>query len=217
MIKMGEMCISLNEVKPKFRKKLTALDKKPRDKRVCKSEVSGVSESDFEAFINSMRIDPLMEIEGKKIHKSQLDGLTQLAGDVGVTLEEILERVTVKDGNVTELNLNGTKVSDISALVKLTNLRVLYLIGTPVSDIRPLAKLTNLRLLLLFGTQVSDIRALAKLTNLKEINLGETPVSDISALAKLKNLESLILITTNVSKMQVMKMEKAFPHLNIFY
>jgi len=25
------------------------------------------------------------------------------------------------------------------------------------------------------------------------------------------------LITTNVSKMQVMKMEKAFPHLNIFY
>ena len=97
------------------------------------------------------------------------------------------------------LDLNGTGVSDISALATLTQLKTLDLNGTGVSDISVLATLTKLERLYLNGTGVSDVSALANLTKLERLDLSDTGFSDISALANLTKLWELDLRGTGVS------------------
>ena len=101
--------------------------------------------------------------------------------------------------SLSKLNLNDTEVSEISALSKLTSLSTLYLSGTQASDISALSKLTSLSELYLSGTQVSEISALSKLTSLSELDLSNTKVSDISALSKLTSLSKLDLSGTEVT------------------
>ena len=80
------------------------------------------------------------------------------------------------------LDLWGTGVSDVSALVRFTQLKWLSLSGTDVSDVSALASLTNLETLDLQHTGVSDVSALASLTNLETLYLNSTAVSDVSPL-----------------------------------
>ncbi|MEJ5922278.1 leucine-rich repeat domain-containing protein, partial [Bifidobacterium thermophilum] len=101
--------------------------------------------------------------------------------------------------NLQWLNLDKTKVSDLSPLAKLTKLGDLWLSGTQVSDVSPLAKLANLQYLHLSGTQVSNVSPLAKLAKLDYLDLSNTQVSNVSPLAKLTNLKSLNLNGTQVS------------------
>ena len=49
-----------------------------------------------------------------------------------------------------------------------------------LSDLSPLGELSNLRDFTLRGTQVRDLTPLASLTNLQTISLSRTPVSDLS-------------------------------------
>lgn len=99
---------------------------------------------------------------------------------------------------VTELDLSGTDITDVSLLAGLIQLQSLRLIATPVSNIYALAELTQLKALDLDGTRVSDVSALEKLTQLQILWLNYTEVSDISALAGLTQLQSLWLIGTQV-------------------
>ena len=97
------------------------------------------------------------------------------------------------------LDLAETGVSDISPLANLTMLESLDLTETGVSDISPLASLTELQSLYLMGTGVSDISPLASLAELELLDLAETDVSDISLLANLTELQSLYLTGAGVS------------------
>ena len=102
--------------------------------------------------------------------------------------------------NLTELNLWGTGVSDVSPLAGLTQLTTLDLeFVAVVSDVSPLAGLTQLTWLRLYGTGVSDVSPLAGLTQLTWLNLGDTGVSDVSPLAGLTQLTYLGLHGTSVS------------------
>ncbi len=97
-----------------------------------------------------------------------------------------------------ELELRGTRISDISALSRLTGLTHLSLWNTQVSDISALSGLTRLTNLNLTFTKVSDISALSGLTGLTDLYLGGTGVSDISALSGLTGLRDLYLSGTGV-------------------
>lgn len=56
---MGDMCVSLSEVKPGFKPMLTEVDKKHNnDGQVCNLEMPGVSPEDFAAFVNTVRNTP---------------------------------------------------------------------------------------------------------------------------------------------------------------
>lgn len=55
--------------------------------------------------INSIIIDPLIKIEGKKIRKSQLAALKRLAQDNKIELKEILKQTKIEDGKVIWLSL----------------------------------------------------------------------------------------------------------------
>ncbi len=101
--------------------------------------------------------------------------------------------------NLEELDLSDTEVLDISALSNLTSLLELSLSGTPVENISALSSLTSLLELSLSGTPVSDISALSSLTSLLELSLSGTPVENITPLSNLTNLKKLDLSDTQVS------------------
>jgi|GEM_PF-610014 len=115
----------------------------------------------------------------------------------------------------TTLRFDHTRLSDMSALKDLPNLRELYLTNTQVSDVSALKDLPNLRELYLTNTQVSDVRALKDLPNLKTLSLDNTPVSDVSALKDLKSLEWLSLAKTPVSDVNALKDLKSLEWLSL--
>ena len=122
----------------------------------------------------------------RRLHLSnnQIEDVSPLVG-----LTELwqlwLERNPIKDLaplsglNLTDLNIsnNPIKVSDISPLAALRELRTLDLLNSGISDIRPLSGLTELRTLLLKGNPVKDLTPLSglNLTNLKYDVIGQTP------------------------------------------
>jgi len=101
--------------------------------------------------------------------------------------------------NLTELDLTGNQISDISALAGLTNLKKLYLLDLDISQINDISLLTGLTNLSLAGNKIDDISALAGLTNLERLNLRDTQVNDISVLTRLTNLIYLDLFNDQIS------------------
>ena len=102
---------------------------------------------------------------------------------------------------LTHLGLGATNlsVSDLSLLSTLTSLRYLALWDNQISDISPLASLTSLVGLDLGGNQISDISLLSKLTDLVELSLGDNQISDISPLSALIELRNLSLSNNPLS------------------
>jgi hypothetical protein len=81
--------------------------------------------------------------------------------------------------NVERLFLMHPKITDVSPLGRLTELKYVGLFNAPfVSDISPLANCTELEHLLLVDTGVTDLSPLKDLSKLKCINVGGTIVSD---------------------------------------
>ena len=116
---------------------------------------------------------------------------------------------------VLKLDLSQTRIIDISALTRLTNLKDLDLSGTRISDISPLRGLANLQSLDLSSTTLSDISPLRELTNLQSLNLSSTTLSDISPLRELTNLQSLNLFHTQVDNISSLRGLNNLQSLNI--
>ena len=129
-------------------------------------------------------------------------------------LEEIIPLFRAV-GPLVELDLSGTRVTDLAPLAKLSELQSLdlgerfrftdratrpqYTEAAPVADAAPLAGLTNLQALDLSSTQVADAAPLAGLTNLQWLDLSGTQVADAAPLAGLTNLQALDLSGTQVA------------------
>jgi len=100
---------------------------------------------------------------------------------------------------ISELNLGGCKISQISFLAKFTSLKALSLEDTEVAELSPLTKLTALQHLRLDSTQIKDLSPLAKLPNLESLEMDSTPVADLSPLAMLTSLQTLSISGTQVT------------------
>ncbi len=140
-------------------------------------------------------------------------------------LEHIdLEGTRVKDitvlsglAKLTHLYLGHTRVSDISALSVLVNLTNLDLACTHVRDITALSKLVNLKQLDLGGTQVSDLSAMSEFVNLVYLNLWATRVNDIAALSGLLNLKKLVLWDTEVKDISALSQLLNLEQLDLWH
>ena len=133
-------------------------------------------------------------------------------------LEEVIPLLKTV-GPVMELDLSGTKVTNLAPLAALTALRKINLgprlvsntpasswpatndwtDAAPITDFIPLTRLTNLQALWLLDTQVADAAPLAQLTNLQRLDLSRTEVADAAPLAGLTNLRELSLSGTQVA------------------
>ena len=100
--------------------------------------------------------------------------------------------------NLTRLELDNSRVSDLSPVRDLTNLDFIEVHG-PIPDLSPLAGLINLRRLDIAGVNVSDLSPLEALTNLKELVIADTNISDLTPVAGLVNLEYLAFSNDTIS------------------
>ena len=94
---------------------------------------------------------------------------------------------------LTELNLEGNQLTDVSPLATLTGLTKLDLSYNQLTDVSPLATLTGLTTLYLASNQLTDVSPLATLTGLTELSLAVNKLTDVSPLATLTGLTKLYL------------------------
>ena len=100
---------------------------------------------------------------------------------------------------LTSLVVNNQGVVNLEGIQHCVDLRTLDLLDNQISDISALVGLTNLTELRLDDNQISDLSALAGLTNLTVLWLDNNQISDISALAGLTNLTVLWLFNNQIS------------------
>ncbi len=133
-----------------------------------------------------------------------IDSLSKLARhaveallhEAGTDDAEAAERILL---SITEMNLCGYQITDISALRSLTNLTNLFLYESQITDISSLGSLTNLTTLNLGINQITDISSLGSLTNLTTLNLLGNQITDISSLGSLTNLTTLDLSSNEIT------------------
>ena len=141
-----------------------------------------------------------LDIRGREITDAELEELrgelpacSILTDEPTVTVEELsLGGVDFKS-DVTELDLSGRSVSDISVLAKCAALERLDLSGNVVSSISALASLPNLREADLSDNEISNISPLIAITGLESLDLSGNAVSSLSALSGHTALKSLAL------------------------
>lgn len=152
----------------------------------------------------------------REIERVKAEGGTELflSGEGFADLNRIPPEVAGIVGLVI-LNLNGTKVSDLSPLRDLTELRTLWLNDTAVSDLSPLRYLTALDDLSLDWTAVSDLSPLRDLTALWDLSLNQTAVSDLSPLCDLTELASISLYQTAVNDLSPLRDLTALESLSL--
>ncbi len=169
--------------------------------------------------------------------KKSIKGL-DLSGPGYASLEGIDEVPGISEVEV--LNLNFCKVTDLSPLIHLPNLKLLLLLHNPPivisqlkhfkniigvqvggSDVRDihvkmLGKLHWLKQLNLMISQVRDISPLTKLKKLEILHLGGNNLSDISPLKKLRNLRDLSLLENRITDISPLKSLKKLRLLSLY-
>lgn len=91
------------------------------------------------------------------------------------------------------------KITDISDLAVLQNLKELNLNYNSIGDLTPLANLKNLEWLTVNTNQVSDISPLAGLDKIETIDLSNNTVSDFSALGEMEALARVTVYNTGIT------------------
>lgn len=101
--------------------------------------------------------------------------------------------------DVTELNLGGLEIEDISALSQCTKLVKLDLRDNSITDISALVDLQDLEWLCLWNNQVEDLRPLMTLTKLTYLDADDNQIKDLTVLEYLTGLEELWLSGNELS------------------
>ena len=111
---------------------------------------------------------------------------------VEVPVEITMGSVTFMS-DVTELDLSGQNISDLTPLMQCKALVRLNLKNNSISDLTPLMDLPELAWLSIWNNKVSDIRPLMGMTKLLYLDADANSIEDITCLANLANLEELWL------------------------
>jgi internalin A len=117
--------------------------------------------------------------------------------------------------SVTELEIGGRGISDLTGLEHCIGLRKLYLQSNQISDITLLRNLTSLTDLELQSNQISDISSLSNLAGLTRLGLLENQISDISPLSNLTSLTELNLAANKISDIAPLSNLTSLTYLNL--
>lgn len=99
---------------------------------------------------------------------------------------------------LTRLNLSGNEISDLSPLMNLPYLQWLDVSFNTVSDLRPLMGIETLSFLNASGNYINGTSALTMMDGLRTLYLDENPIKDFSGLRKLRGLSTLGLNGTGI-------------------
>ena len=101
--------------------------------------------------------------------------------------------------NLQRLDLSGNNITDLSPLMDLPLLQWLNISDNSVSDLRPLMGMSSIRFLNASGNYITSTVSLGKMTGLTELHLSDNNIYDFSGLKKLKSLQTLGLSNTNLT------------------
>jgi len=113
---------------------------------------------------------------------------------------------------VVNLNLSNKRLTDVTGLEKLTQIKKLWLTENQLTDIQGLEKLTQLERLYLSDNKLTDVTVLGKLTRLTFLDLGINQLKDLKGLEKLTDLKLLYLFSNpDLTKAKIDRLKKALP------
>ena len=105
------------------------------------------------------------------------------------------------------LRLGNNQISDLQALMNLPALELLDLSNNELTEVRALMGLDRLRSLNVAGNQITDTAAVGAMTTLTALDLSDNPLGDFSGLGKLQSLQSLKLKNTGLVDMDLQYLE----------
>ena len=139
-------------------------------------------------------VSPLAKLPNLKGLNLSNNGFSSL-DDIG--FEEILHlplvELDLSDNGRWPLGDSLSMLSDVSMIVRFSDLEELFLNNIALEDASFLSNLKQLKVLEIGGTNVDSIEFLNAFTAMRELNLRGTPVRDIAPLAQLQNLRYLNL------------------------
>lgn len=104
--------------------------------------------------------------------------------------------------------LEFNRVSDISVLSELTNLKELWICENILTDISPLVGLPDLQILNIGGNQIDDFSPLKEMTTLRKLYWEKSNVWDcnyiVDTVSSMPNLKTLIIGINNLSNMSAL-------------
>lgn len=115
----------------------------------------------------------------------------------GMGLQNISALSSCKE--LKKLDLSGNTISDLSPLMDIPHLEWLNIANNYVTDLRPLMGISSLRFLNASGNYFSSTVPLGNMTGLTELHLSDNNITDFSGLRKLKNLQTLGLVNCNLT------------------
>ncbi|PLR67940.1 hypothetical protein CYJ36_11525 [Bacillus sp. UMB0893] len=95
--------------------------------------------------------------------------------------------------HLTELDLSGQDISNLSGLESAKNLNTLILSSNQIVNIEPLSELTSLHTLALDGNEIADFSPLISLAKLTYLDLSYTGIKDLSVLSGQADVNQLLL------------------------
>ena len=131
--------------------------------------------------------------------------------DVNPTPEELHAIISMKS-----LTLEPF-FQDAMPIERLTSLETLELENTKIVDLTPLHGLHNLRYLNIKNTKIRDLKPIENLGNILEINMDNTLVSDLTPLANMQHLTLVKADNSKVDSEQVFKLRTAQPNVTVIY
>ena len=118
-------------------------------------------------------------------------------------------------GKVKTLDLTRKKISDVSNLKGLRQVRWLWLNSNQICDVSALRELRQLTSLHLESNQLGDANSLKELRQLKELSINHNQIRDVSALKELRQLTYLDLGFNQVADLSALKELKLLTHLDL--
>ncbi|MFC0216701.1 leucine-rich repeat domain-containing protein [Paenibacillus chartarius] len=153
---------------------------------------------------------------------SNLTSLEKL--DIGFNKNLTVFPSLPKLGNLSQLDFEGSQISDISNLKDLPNLSYLSISDNPISDFSPISRLSKLKTLMASNVKMTDLSPIAGATSLENLYLRSTPygnnmnqISDLSPLKSLKNLSILDVSFNNVSDLSIIEHLPRISRMNLEY
>lgn len=113
------------------------------------------------------------------------------------------------------LELSNNKISDVSGLGLLENLKKLNLDNNEIKDVKGLGSLKSLETLRLSNNQINNIDELGQLNNLIRLNVDNNAISDVKSLGKLRNLMTVDISQNQISDIAPLRMSDTLALTNI--
>lgn len=113
--------------------------------------------------------------------------------------------------NLYALDLGHNRITDISFLKDMTQMRILILADNRISDLSPLENLTQIEYLELFQNKIDDISPLAGMPNLMDVNLCYNSIKDATPLMGLSKIERVWFSKNGLPEAQQEALRVAHP------